>query len=209
MGLNRDRMLEGKPFYNDSDLLSERKLAKAVLEEFNRLPERDGRRQKQILSGLLGSIGEKCHVMQPFTCDYGSNIRIGDRTFLNYDVLILDGAPVTIGNDVLIGPRVCIYTAAHPIDPDVRSTELLQAAPVRICDKVWIGGSAVINPGVTVGEGSIVGSGSVVTRDVPPYVVAAGNPCRVIRQITDEDKAAWQQAERELKSAHERFGAGA
>ena len=128
----------------------------------------------------------------PFRCDYGSNILIGDNFYANFDCIILDVCPVTIGDNVLFGPRVCLFTASHPVDPSGRSSGLEFGKPISIGNDVWIGGGALINPGVTIGNASIIGAGAVVTRDIPDHVIAAGNPCRVVRPVTGEDRAQWE-----------------
>ncbi len=138
-------------------------------------------------------MGKNVTIEPTFRCDYGRNIHIGDNFFANFDCIILDVCTVTIGSDVLFGPRVCLYTAAHPLDAEVRRSGLEYGQPIHIGDTVWIGGNAVINPGVSIGARSIIGSGSVVTKDIPPDVVAAGNPCRVIRAINDTDRAYWKR----------------
>ena len=132
-----------------------------------------------------------------FHCDYGTQISVGDYFFANYDCVFLDIAPITIGNRVYIAPRVCIYTVNHPMVPEVRNMDLEYGRPVVIEDNVWIGGNVVILPGVTIGEGSVIAAGSIVTRDIPPRVVAGGNPCRVIRPLTEADREKWEAALRE------------
>ena len=136
-----------------------------------------------LLRGILGKMGERCIVQPSFRCDYGYNIFLGDDVFINYDTVILDGAPVTVGNHVFIGPQCGFYTAIHPFSVSERNLGLERALPIAIHDNVWIGGKVCILPGVTVGEGAVIGAGSVVTRDVPPYSVVAGNPARVIKTL--------------------------
>lgn len=136
-----------------------------------------------LLRGLLGACGENFHVNQPIRFDYGFNIFIGSNVFVNFNLTILDEAPVTIGDNVFIGPNVSIYTACHPLDPDLRNTGDEWSEPVTIGSNVWIGGNAVILPGVTVGDNAVIGAGAVVTRDVPPWHAVAGNPARVIKRI--------------------------
>ena len=135
------------------------------------------------LHDLLGSCGERVVVNQPFRCDYGCNIHIGHDVVLNFNITILDEADVRIGNHVLIGPNVSIYTACHPVDADSRRTLVQWAKPVNIGDDVWIGGGATILPGVTVGKGAVVAAAAVVTKDVPPFALVAGNPARVIKKL--------------------------
>lgn len=136
-----------------------------------------------ILRGMLGSCGEKIHVNQPFRCDYGCNIHVGENFFANFNLTVLDEAPVTIGDNVLIGPNVSIYTACHPLDPDQRNTWVEWAEPVTIGNNVWIGGSTTILPGVTIGDNVVIGGGSVVVRSIPSGTVAAGNPARVVKRL--------------------------
>jgi maltose O-acetyltransferase len=137
---------------------------------------------------LFGCVKGNFFIEPPFHCDYGCNIEIGENFYANYNLVILDCAKVTIGDNVLIGPNVGIYTAGHPLHFELRKEELEFASPITIEDNVWIGGNVVLNPGVTIGRNSVIGSGSVVTKDTLANVVAAGNPCRVIREITDADK---------------------
>lgn len=141
----------------------------------------------------MGSIGENFKIQTPFYCDYGNNIYVGDNFFANFDCLILDVAEVHIGDNVMFAPRVNIFTAGHPIDAEVRNTNLEFGMTVTIGDNVWVGGNVTINPGVNIGDNVVIGSGSVVTRDIPSDTVAVGNPCRVIRAITDADKKYWSE----------------
>ena len=143
--------------------------------------------QKEILHQLLGGHGERFHINQPFRCDYGCNIFIGEDFFANFNLTILDEAYVTIGDHAFIGPNVSIYTACHPLEANERNTGDEWALPVTIGDNVWIGGSATILPGVTIGNNSVIGAGSVVTHDILANVVAAGNPARIIRRLQPEE----------------------
>jgi maltose O-acetyltransferase len=122
-------------------------------------------------------------ITPPFSCDYGRNIRLGSAVYFNFNCVVLDVAPVTIGNHVLFGPAVQIYTAYHPLDAAERRSGIEYGKPVVLGDDVWVGGGAIVCPGVTIGAGAVIGAGSVVTRDVPPYVLAVGNPCRVLRDL--------------------------
>ena len=153
--------------------------------EFNNMNPSDSDGQCALLRGLLGGCGERFHFNQPFSCDYGRNIYIGENFFANFNLTILDEAEVRIGRNAFIGPNVSIYTACHPLDAAERATGVEWAEPVTIGDDVWIGGGATILPGVTIGDGAVIGAGSVVTRDVPPRCVAGGNPARVIRRLDD------------------------
>lgn len=151
--------------------------------KFNSLSPSASAERMDILRSLFAGCGENIHINSPFRCDWGCNIRIGERFFANFNLTILDEAQVTIGNDVFIGPNVSIYTACHPLDEVTRNTGAEWAEPVVIGDSVWIGGNAVILPGVTIGRGAVIGAGAVVTKNVEPYTVVAGNPARVIRRI--------------------------
>ena len=145
--------------------------------------------------GSFSAKWERGYLEPPLRCDYGSNIRLGDRVYANFNLVVLDCAAVTIGNDVLIGPNVGIYTAGHPVDPGLRRQGLEFALPITIEDGVWIGGHAVIAPGVRIGRNSVIGAGSVVTKDIPANVVAVGNPCRVVRSVTEKDREVWDTGE--------------
>lgn len=154
------------------------------LYEFNNLRPSLLEEQRSIIRELLGSTGENFHFNQPFRCDYGCNIHIGENFFANFNLTILDEAEVRIGDFAFIGPNVSIYTACHPLDPQSRNTFEEWAEPVTIGNSVWIGGGSTILPGVTIGDNVVIGAGSVVTRDIPSDCVAAGNPARVIRKLT-------------------------
>lgn len=187
------RMVAGQSYYStDPELSAMRAATKRVLHEYNNThPDEEDRRQ-ELLRGLLGSVGEFLWIEPPFRCDYGQQITIGNGCFANYDLAILDCAPVTIGKLVLFGPRVTLATASHPVDFQLRVGDMLEyAEPITIGDGAWLGAHVVVGPGVTIGARSVIGAGSVVTRDIPPDVVAAGSPCRVIREITDADRVAY------------------
>lgn len=191
-----DRMLSGKLYsclVEDKER-EEMHLKKAeFLDQFNATSYCDFKTREKLARGIFASVGKNFMMNKPFYCDYGCNITIGDNFYANFDCIFLDVAKITIGNHVFLGPRVCIYTAGHPIDKDVRNQELEYGYEVEIGNDVWIGGNTIINPGVTIADNVVIGSGSVVTKDIPSGVVAAGNPCRVIRPITEEDKAYWEQ----------------
>lgn len=185
MTSQRERMLSGARYQaGDPDLVASRKKCQRLLEVFNATrPGADDRRQ-QVLGELLGSFGAGSDILPRFLCDYGTYIHIGANCFVNYDVILLDCAPITVGDHVAIGPRVQVLAALHPVDDyHARRDGWESAAPVTIGDKVWLGAGAIVCPGVTIGDHSVIGAGSVVTRDVPAGVLAAGNPCRVIRRI--------------------------
>ena len=167
----------------ESTLVAERATAHKLFTELNNLGKSNPEARENILKRLLGQCGENLWVESPFFCDYGHMISIGDNVFINFNCTILDAAAVTIGNDVLLGPNVHLYSATHPTDSAVRAEGLEYAKPISIENNVWVGGSVVICPGVTIGARSVIGAGSVVTKNIPPDTVAAGNPCRVIKQV--------------------------
>ena len=182
-------MLSGLPYKAWLDGLSEERMAcKKLVHEFNLLPPEQEDRAEELMRALLGKAGKDAWINAPFHCDYGYNIEVGDNFFANYNLTILDVAKVVIGNNVQIAPNISIYTAGHPIHPDSRNSGYEYGIPVAIGDNVWIGGDVVILPGVTIGSNSVIGAGSVVSKDVPEWVAAAGNPCRVIRAVTEEDR---------------------
>jgi maltose O-acetyltransferase len=177
-------MLRGEPYLaNDPALLLERTRCRLACERFNATSFADTAARRAILDELLGELGEEAEVMAPFQCDYGNHITVGARTFVNYGVVVLDGAMVTIGQDVQIGPSVQLLTALHPLDPGERRRGLETAAPVTIGDGAWLATGVIVCPGVSVGTDTVVGAGSVVTKDLPAGHLCYGNPCRVIRAI--------------------------
>ncbi|MDE6490660.1 MAG: sugar O-acetyltransferase [Muribaculaceae bacterium] len=161
--------------------------AEKACHRLNSLPPESSAERNDIIRGLLGSIGEHFTIHSPFHCDFGCNITIGSHFVGNFNLTILDEERVSIGDNVFIGPNVGIFTIEHAIIASQRNRGIMRARPVSIADDVWIGGQTVILPGVTIGKGAVIGAGSVVTRDIPPLTVAAGNPCRPIRSITDAD----------------------
>lgn len=183
-------MLAGQPYLaNCSELVGERIFAKELLFEFNNLRPVEVEARNAIIRRLFGKTRDNFYVEPPFRCDYGYNIEIGDNFFANYNLIILDCARVKIGDYVFIGPNVGIYTAGHPIHSDLRNQELEFALPIEIGNSVWIGGNVVINPGIKIGDNTVIGSGSVVTKDIPSNVLAIGNPCKVLQSITEGDKS--------------------
>lgn len=184
MATEREKMLSGELYdASDPQLVLERRRARDLTRELNESRDEDRELRRRILSQLFGSIGESVTIEPPFYCDYGSNTHLGSRVFINFNTVILDVARVEIGSDVMFGPNVQIYTASHPVDATVRRSGLELGKSITIGNDVWIGGAVIVNPGVTIGARSVIGAGSVVTRDVPPGVFAAGNPCRVVRQL--------------------------
>ena len=190
----KEKMIAGIPYIDsDGKLFRERQYAKQELKRFNDSDPKHIKFRKQIIQKLFKATGARFFVEPPFHCDYGYNISIGENFYSNYNCTILDGAAVTIGDNVLFGPNVSLFTAGHPIHFEARNLGWEFTAPITIEDNVWIGVQTVVNPGVHIGENSVIGSGSVVTRDIPPNVVAAGNPCRVIREISDMDRIDYEQ----------------
>jgi len=189
MNTEKEKMLAGE-LYNamDPQLTDERLQARLLLKELNDTSEDQAEERTRILSTLLPDAGKGLWIQPPFYCDYGTNIKVGDQVFFNFNCVVLDVAPVTIGHRTLFGPNVQIYTATHPLNYKERAAGLESGKPIVIGDDVWIGGSVVICPGVTIGDRSVVGAGSVITRNVPPDVFAAGNPCRVIRSLSEKNE---------------------
>jgi maltose O-acetyltransferase len=176
------RMLAGELYLaNDPELAADHARAQAILAKFNASGGDEDALRLELLTDLFGHVGEGAVVKPSLRCDYGCNVSIGARTFINYDCVLLDCNRITIGEEVQIAPGVHIYTATHPLDAATRRSGLEYALPVTIGGGVWLGGGAIVCPGVTIGENTVVGAGSVVTRSLPANVLAAGNPCRVIR----------------------------
>ncbi|MDF2821416.1 MAG: maa [Clostridiales bacterium] len=197
----KELMLNGKLHsFMDDELEEDSKKAKKLVCQYNSTTEEESVKRSSILNELFGKMGNHCYIEPPFRCDYGVNIYLGESVFINYDCIILDMCKVTIGSRVLIGPRVCIYAASHPIYAPIRNEGFDVGKPVTIGNDVWIGGNVVINPGVTIGNNVVLGSGAVVTKDIPDNVIAAGNPCKVIREITEQDKLVWENQKEEYKN---------
>ena len=190
----KERMLKNLPYKAWMDGLSEeRRACQEKLWEFINLPPERWEERPALLKKLLGGLGERSILLPPLRCDYGTNIFIGEGVEINYNLTVLDVGRVHIGDRVLIAPNVSIYTAGHPIHPQSRRSGYEYGIDVSIGDDVWIGGSVTILPGVHIGSCSVIGGGSVVTKDIPANVVAVGNPCRVLRPITEEDRDYYYQ----------------
>ena len=189
-GMNqKERMLAGLPYKAWLDGLSEERMEnKKRIYRYNSLSPEQGEEQAALIKEIIGKCGENIWIETPFHCDYGWNIEVGENFFANYNLTILDVGKVVIGKNAQIAPNVSIYTAGHPVHPDSRNTGYEYGIDVTIGDNVWLGGNTVINPGVTIGNNVVIGAGSVVTKDLPDDVIAVGNPCRVLRKITEEDR---------------------
>lgn len=184
MKSEKEKMLTGERYDpTDKVLANERTRTRLLLLELNNSREDDPETRIRILKDLIPNSGPNLWLQPPFYCDYGSNMLIGERVFFNFNCVVLDVMQVRIGSRTKFGPNVQIYTATHPIDHEERASGLEFAKPIHIGEDVWVGGSAVICPGVTIGDRTIIGAGSVVTRDIPSDVFAAGNPCRVVKQL--------------------------
>ncbi|KAA8434442.1 sugar O-acetyltransferase [Weissella paramesenteroides] len=183
-------MATGKT-YNDLDpiLVAERKQSTKLTNELNQ--ETDPVKKEQLIRHLFGSAGLQPDINPNFRCEFGRNIHVGDYFYANYDAVILDGAKVTIGNHVLFGPKVGLYTSNHSFDAHEREIGGCIAKPITIGNRCWLAANVTVLPGVTIGDDVIIGAGSVVTHDIPNNVVAAGNPCRILRKITDTDKTGF------------------
>lgn len=192
---DKERMLKGELYIPAADpqLAEDCARSRRITRMYNATTEADVETREELIRELLGGTGAHFYIEPPFRCDYGSNIYIGDYFYSNFDCIILDVCEVHIGDHVMFGPRVGVYTAEHPIDPEVRAEALEYGKPVTIGNHVWVGANVVINPGVHIGDNAVIGSGSVVTKDIPDMVVAAGNPCQVIRAITEEDRKYWKK----------------
>ena len=180
----KQKMLAGEPYRStDPQLVAERQNARRLTRLYNATTEQQSEKRVQLLRELFGTVNSTIEIEPPFHCDYGYNIHAGENFYMNFNCVILDCCPVHIGNNVLCAPAVQIYTATHPTAHKIRLSGLEFAAPVRIGHNVWIGGGAIICPGVTIGDNTTIAAGSVVVKDIPAHVVAGGNPCRIIRQL--------------------------
>lgn len=196
MKTQRERMINGELYYTgdgDAELRAMFFRSRRLTREYNQTSETDLEKRQMILKELLGQKGDNIYIEPNFKCDYGAHISIGNNFYANFDCIMLDVCPITIGENTLFGPRVSLLTAAHPLDADVRNSALEFGQPITIGNNVWLGGGVIVNPGVTIGDNCVIGSGSVVTKDIPENSIAVGNPCKVLRKLTDEDKKYWQE----------------
>ena len=183
----KERMIAGLPYKSSPELSEALLKGRDFCFRYNNISPIERENRKEMINQFFCKTGEEFSIQSPFYCDFGFNISIGENFFSNYNLVILDVAPVTIGDNVLFGPNVSLYTAGHPIHPISRNSGYEYGIPITIGDNVWLGGNVVVIPGVTIGENSVVAAGSVVVKDIPANVVAAGNPCKVIREIRDEE----------------------
>jgi maltose O-acetyltransferase len=188
MGPMKDRMLRGELYRaDDPEIAADAARAMELMERYNATRHDEQELRDRLLRELLGEVGDGVVVRPPFRCDYGTYISIGAGTFVNFDCLMLDVAPIRIGEACQLATRVQLLTPTHPIDPEPRRAGWEAAEPITIGDNVWLGGGAIVCPGVTIGENTVVGAGAVVTRDLPAGVVAVGTPARVLREIGERD----------------------
>ncbi|WP_226035315.1 maltose acetyltransferase domain-containing protein [Aquibacillus saliphilus] len=184
MKTEKQKMLDGDMYDPaDSELANDRENARRLARIYNQTSEKEGDKRTNLLKEFFGSVGENIAVEPNLKCDYGYNIFVGDNFYANFDCVILDVCEVRFGNNCLLAPGVHIYTATHPLNPTERNSGKEYAKPISIGDNVWIGGSAVINPGVKIGDNAVIASGAVVTKDVPENVVVGGNPAKIIKKI--------------------------
>ena len=185
---NRERRDKGMAYITDTSVLAEQFKSRILQKSYNRMIPFNVPKAYLLLKLMGLKYGKDTFIDTPFRCDYGKHITVGKRFYANSYCTIIDVAPVTIGDNVLLGPNVQIITAGHPIHPDSRNSKYEYGIPITIGDNVWIGAGAIILPGVNIGSNTVIGAGAVVTKDIPDGVVAAGNPCRIIKEITEEDK---------------------
>lgn len=195
----KERMRNGMIFYEhghkdpvnmrqEQELEAERRHCKEVMFDYNSTRPGEDEKRKQILKGILGDCGERVFIENPVHMSYGSHVHLGERFYANFNLVIVDDMDVYIGDQVMIGPNVTITTTGHPVYPLYRQLAAHFSLPIHIGNNVWIGANSVILPGVTIGDNTVIGAGSIVTRDIPDHVVAVGNPCRVMRPITERDR---------------------
>ncbi|KAI9911168.1 hypothetical protein PsorP6_009911 [Peronosclerospora sorghi] len=187
METEKTKMLRGELYFSmDPALFQERQETRKLVKKYNELDGAETYEAQDIMTKLLGAKGSECFIEMPFRCDYGSNIRLGDNVYMNFNCVLLDVCEISIGNRVMFAPNVQLYTATHPLGPKARASGYELGKPITIEDDVWIGGNVVVLPGVTVGRGAVIGAGSVVTKSVPPMCVFAGNPAKFIKKVEEE-----------------------
>lgn len=199
----KELMLAGR-LYNplcDPQLREDHLRARRLTRKLNGLSEEELDTAPTIIRELFGTVGSNPHVEPAFHCDYGFNIHVGNNFFANYNCVMLDVCEIRIGDNVMLAPQVGLYTATRPIDAGVRNAGLEYGAPITIGSNVWIGGGTTVNPGVTIGSNTVIGSGSVVVKDIPGNVIAVGNPCKVLREITEEDRSYWEEKRKQYEAS--------
>lgn len=185
----RERMKSGKIYFcNDPDLMREQLACLDRLYDFNQTRPSELELRTKLLRELLAEVGENCYVEPPLHANWGCHTHFGNNVYANFNLTLVDDTDIFVGDSVMFGPNVTLATAGHPVDPELRRKVAQFNLPIRIGNNVWIGANAVVLPGITIGDNSVIGAGSVVTRDVPPDVVAVGNPCRVLRPIGPRDR---------------------
>ena len=183
----RELQLKGMLYPLDKELWNAHLNSKRITRQLNATLETEVTKRKELVKELFAEAGENAYVEPPFYCDYGRNTKVGDNFYCNYDCVFLDCGPITIGNNVMLGPKVALYAVNHPIEPEIRATNWDYPEPITIGNDVWIGGSVVVCPGVTIGDNCVIGAGSVVVHDIPANCIAVGNPARVLREINEDD----------------------
>lgn len=193
--MNEWEKMQAHQLYDDfdADLFDRRVEAKKLFKEFNTTTDDEMEKRQTIMKKLFKKVGERVFMEPNFTCEFGKNITLGDDLYINFGCTLLDCGQITIGNNTLIGPNVSMYSANHSLDAEERIAGALIPEPITIGNRVWIGGGSTILSGVTIGDDSVIGAGSVVTKDIPAGVIAAGNPCRVIRKINEKDKTGFKK----------------
>lgn len=185
----RERMQSGKLYFcTDEEIAKEQLECLEILYDYNHTRPSESQKREQILKNLLAEIGKNCYIEPPLHANWGKYTHFGNNVYANFNLTLVDDTDIFVGDNVMFGPNVIIATAGHPVDPPLREKVAQFNIPVRIGKNVWIGAGAIVLPGVTIGDHSVIGAGSVVTKDIPPNVVAVGNPCRVLREINDRDK---------------------
>lgn len=185
----RERMQSGKLYFcTDEEIAKEQLECLEILYDYNHTRPSESQKREQILKNLLAEIGENCYIEPPLHANWGKYTHFGNNVYANFNLTLVDDTDIFVGDNVMFGPNVIIATAGHPVDPPLREKVAQFNIPVRIGKNVWIGAGAIVLPGLTIGDHSVIGAGSVVTKDIPPNVVAVGNPCRVLREINDRDK---------------------
>lgn len=184
MKTEREKMLACESYFiNDAELVEIRYKTRELVDQFNATSPRDTEDKQRIQGEIFGEVGENVHIEKPMRIDYGMNTKLGNNVFINFNFVLLDCCPVTIGDNVFIAPNVSIYTASHPLDLLERKKHIGSAKPITIGNDVWIGGDCVILPGVTIGDGCTIGAGSIITKDIPANTLAMGSPCKVVKEL--------------------------